>query len=171
MIQLWTPDADAPKSESPRALEVRRYFERLPRMRSLILQQKERIADLKNAATTTTSRISGASGRSGVSDKVGNNTDAWMDAEKHLQEMKCRYAEMQKAAIDVAYLLNADPASIKRSRCITLCYVEGKTRAVAAGEVGYSNARTVSTAISEGFRQLAEIWADTPFCDFDSFAQ
>ena len=63
-----------------------------------------------------------------------------MDAEKHLHEMKCQYAEMQKEAIDFAYLLNADPASIKRSRCITLCYVEGKTRAVAAGEVGYSNA-------------------------------
>ena len=78
---------------------------------------------------------------------------------------------MQKEAIDFAYLLNADPASIKRSRCITLCYVEGKTRAAAAGEVSYSNARTVSTAISEGFRQLAEIWVDTPFCDFDSFAQ
>ena len=171
MIRKWTPDADAPKTEDPRALEVRRYFERLPRMRSLILQQKERIADLKNAATTTTSRVSGASGRSGVSDKVGNNTDAAMDAEKHLHEMKCQYAEMQKEAIDFAYLLNADPASIKRSRCITLCYVEGKTRAAAAGEVGYSNARTVSTAISEGFRQLAEIWEDTPFCDFDSFAQ
>nr|DAJ13477.1 MAG TPA: hypothetical protein [Siphoviridae sp. ctAeS79] len=171
MIQSWTPDADAPKQESTCALAVRRYFERLPRMRALILQQKERIADLKNAATTTTSSVSGASGHSGVSDKVGNNTDAAMDAEKHLQKMKCQYAEMQKEAIDFAYLLNADPASIKRSRCITLCYVEGKTRAVAAGEVGYSNARTVSTAISEGFRQLAEIWADTPFCDFDSFAQ
>lgn len=171
MIRTWTPDADAPKTEDPRALEVRRYFERLPKMRALICQQQEHIASLRNAATTTTSGTSGAPGRSGTSDKVGRNSDAAMDAEKHLHEMKCQYAEMQKEAIDVAYLLNADPASIKRSRCITLCYVEGKTRAAAAGEVGYSTARTVSTAISEGFRQLAEIWEDTPFCDFDSFAQ
>jgi len=171
MIRTWKSDADKPAPPEPSALTVRRYFERLPKMRALIQQQQEHIADLKNAATTTTSSTSGVPGHSGVSDKVGQNSDAAMDAEMRLSELKCEYAEMQKAAIDAAYLLNADAASIKRSRCITMCYVEGKTRAVAAKEVGYSDARTVSTAISDGFRQLAEIWVDTPFCDSDSFAQ
>lgn len=171
-IRTWIPESDILKpGETSSVQEIRTWFERLPRMRALIRQEQEHIESLRSAATTTTSSHSGAPGHSGTSDKVGTNSDAAMDAEAKLAELKCQYAEMQKEAIDVAYLLNADPASIKRSRCITLCYVEGKTRAAAAGEVGYSNARTVSTAISEGFRQLAEIWADTPFCDFDSFAQ
>ena len=171
MIRTWTPENETPAAPTPQAMNVRRYFERLPRMRALIRQQQEHISDLKNAATTTTSRTSGTSGHSGISDKVGSNADAAMDAEKRLFELKCQYAEMQKAAIDAAYMLNADPVSIKRSRCITMCYVEGKTRADAAKEVGYSDARTVSTAISDGFRQLAEIWADTPFCDSDGFEE
>lgn len=170
MIRRWTPESDIPRPTDSRFQAVRQYFERLPKMRALIQQQQEHIADLKNAATTTTSSTSGVPGHSGVSDKVGQNSDAAMDAEIRLSQLKCEYAEMQKAAIDAAYLLNADPASIKRSRCITLCYVEGKTRVAAAKEVGYSDARTVSTAISDGFHQLAEIWADTPFCDSDSFA-
>ena len=171
MIRRWTPESDIPRPAEPRVQVVRQYFERLPKMRALIQQQQEHIADLKNAATTTTSSTSGAPGHSSISDKVGQNSDAAMDAEIRLSELKCEYAEMQKAAIDAAYLLNADPASIKRSRCITLCYVEGKTRVEAAKEVGYSDARTVSTAISDGFRQLAEIWRNTTFCDSDSFAQ
>lgn len=78
--------------------------------------------------------------------------------------------EMQKAAIDTAYLLNADTASIRRSKCIILCYVEGKTREQAAAEVGFAQAHTASRAITVGFEALAEIWEATPFCDFDESA-
>ncbi len=80
---------------------------------------------------------------------------------------RCR---MQKAAIDTAYLLNADTASIRRSKCIILCYVEGKTREQAAAEVGFAQAHTASRAITVGFEALAEIWEATPFCDFDESA-
>ena len=66
-------------------------------------------------------------------------------------------AEMQKDAIDVAYLLHADPVSIKRSRCLILSFVEGKRHAEIAPEVGYSNPSQVSRAISEGLAQLAEL--------------
>ena len=64
---------------------------------------------------------------------------------------------MQKDAIDVAYLLHADPVSIKRSRCLILSFVEGKRHAEIAPEVGYSKPSQVSRAISEGLAQLAEL--------------
>ena len=126
-------------------------------MRELIRQQQERISSLKNAATSTTSGTSGAPGRSGTSDKVGRNCDAAIDAEQRLNELKCQYAEMQKSAIDVAYLLHADAASIKRSRCLILYFVEGKRQAEIARIVGYSKPCQVSQAVSDGLEQLAEI--------------
>lgn len=158
MIRRWTPESDAPKPGEPASVkELRVWFERLPKMRELIHQQQERISSLKNAATSTTSGTSGAPGRSGTSDKVGRNSDAAMDAEQHLHELKCQYAEMQKKAIEVAYMLHADPASIKRSKCIILCYVEGRRHADIAEKVGYSKPSQVSRAISEGLSQLTEI--------------
>ena len=130
MIRTWTPESEnekPPKNE--KAQLVRAWFERLPRMRALILQQQEHIASLRSAATTTTSSTSGAPGHSGTSDKVGTNSDAAIDAEAKLAELKCRYTEMQKDAIEAAYMLHADPASIRRSKCIILCYVEGRRHA------------------------------------------
>ena len=96
-------------------------------------------------------------GHSGTSDKVGTNSDAAIDAEAKLAELKCRYTEMQKDAIEAAYMLHADPASIRRSKCIILYYVEGKRHADIAAEVGYSKPSQVSRAISEGLSQLTEI--------------
>lgn len=158
MARTWTPESDAPKPGEPASVkELRVWFERLPKMRELIHQQQERISSRKNAATSTTSGTSGAPGRSGTSDKVGRNSDAAMDAEQHLHELKCQYAEMQKKAIEVAYMLHADPASIRRSKCIILCYVEGKRHADIAAKVGYSKPSQVSRAISEGLSQLTEI--------------
>lgn len=158
MIHTWTPDTDTPKpGEAADVQKMRAWFERLPQMRALIRQQQERIASLRSAATTTTSSTSGAPGHSGTSDKVGTNSDAAIDAEKKLAELKCRYTEMQKDAIEAAYLLHADPASIKRSRCIILYYVEGKKHTEIAPEVGYSKPSQVSRAISEGLSQLTEI--------------
>lgn len=120
-IRTWTPESDVLKpGEISGVQEIRSWFERLPRMRALIRQQQEHIESLRSAATTTTSSNSGAPGHSGTSDKVGTNSDAAMDAETKLAELKCQYAEMQKDAIDVAYLLHADPVSIKRSRCLIL---------------------------------------------------
>ena len=149
MIRKWTPESDEPKpGEASNVQQLRAWFERLPKMRELICQQQEHIASLRNAATTTTS---------GTSDKVGRNSDAAMDAEQHLAELKCQYAEMQKEAIEVAYMLHADPASIKRSRCLILYYVEGKKQADIAPMVGYSGPEKVSHAISAGLHQLAEV--------------
>ena len=158
MIHKWIPDTDTQKpGETTDEQKMRAWFERLPRMRALIRQQQEHIESLRSAATTTTSSNSGAPGHSGTSDKVGTNSDAAMDAEAKLAELKCQYAEMQKNAIDVAYLLHADPVSIKRSRCLILFFVEGKRHAEIAPEVGYSNPSQVSRAISEGLAQLAEL--------------
>lgn len=158
MAHTWTPESDTPKpGEASNVQQLRAWFERLPKMRELICQQQEHIASLRNAATTTTSGTSGAPGRSGTSDKVGRNSDAAMDAEQHLAELKCQYAEMQKDAIEVAYMLHADPASIRRSKCIILYYVEGKRHADIAAKVGYSKPSQVSRAISEGLSQLTEI--------------
>jgi hypothetical protein len=158
MIRKWTPESDEPKpGEASNVQQLRAWFERLPKMRARICQQQEHIASLRNAATTTTSGTSGAPGRSGTSDKVGRNSDAAMDAEQHLAELKCQYAEMQKEAIEVAYMLHADPASIKRSRCLILYYVEGKKQADIAPLVGYSGPEKVSHAISAGLHQLAEV--------------
>lgn len=158
MIRTWTPESEAPKpGKAASVKELRAWFERLPKMRELIRQQQERISSLKNAATSTTSGTSGAPGRSGSSDKVGRNCDAVMDAEQRLNELKCQYAEMQKSAIDVAYLLNADPASIKRSRCLILYFVEGKRQAEVAKIIGYSKPCQVSQAVSEGLCQLYEL--------------
>nr|DAJ97911.1 MAG TPA: Protein of unknown function (DUF1492) [Caudoviricetes sp.] len=158
MIQSWTPESDTPKpGEAAGVQTVRAWFERLPKMRELIRQQQEHIASLRSAATTTTSNTSGAPGHSGTSDKVGTNSDAAIDAEAKLAEMKCRYAEMQKDAIEAAYMLHADPASIRRSKCIILCYVEGRRHADIAAKVGYSKPSQVSRAISEGLSQLTEI--------------
>ena len=157
-IRTWTPESDVLKpGEISGVQEIRSWFERLPRMRALIRQQQEHIESLRSAATTTTSSNSGAPGHSGTSDKVGTNSDAAMDAETKLAELKCQYDEMQKDAIDVAYLLHADPVSIKRSRCLILSFVEGKRHAEIAPEVGYSNPSQVSRAISEGLAQLAEL--------------
>lgn len=151
-IRTWTPESDILKPGEPCSVqEIRSWFERLPRMRALIRQQQEHIESLRSAATTTTSS------NSGTSDKVGTNSDAAIDAEAKLAELKCQYAEMQKDAIDVAYLLHADPVSIKRSRCLILSFVEGKRHAEIAPEVGYSNPSQVSRAISEGLAQLAEL--------------
>ena len=109
-IRTWTPESDILKPGEPCSVqEIRSWFERLPRMRALIRQQQEHIESLRSAATTTTSSNSGAPGHSGTSDKVGTNSDAAIDAEAKLAELKCQYAEMQKDAIDVAYLLHADP--------------------------------------------------------------
>ncbi len=172
MIRTWTPENENEKPpQNEKAQLVREWFERLPKMREKIQQQEERIVDLQCIATATTSSVSAAPGRSGTSDKVGNGGAAIVEAEEKLAALKCEYVEMQKAAIDTAYLLNADQASIRRSKCIILCYVEGKTREQAAADAGYSNARTVSSAISYGFRQLAEIWNDTPFCDCNNSVQ
>ena len=158
MIRTWTPESEAPKPGEPASVkELRVWFERLLKMRELIHQQQERISSLKNAATSTTSGTSGAPGRSGTSDKVGRNCDAVMDAEQRLNELKCQYAEMQKSAIDVAYLLNADPVSIKRSRCLILYFVEGKRQSEIAKSIGYSKPCQVSQAVSEGLCQLSEI--------------
>jgi hypothetical protein len=158
MTRTWTSDTDTQKpGETTDEQKLRAWFERLPRMRALIRQQQEHIASLRNAATTTTSSTSGAPGRSGTSDKVGRNSDAAMDAEQHLHELKCQYAEMQKKAIEVAYMLHADPASIKRSRCLILYFVEGKRQAEIARIVGYSKPCQVSQAVSDGLEQLAEI--------------
>ena len=158
MIHKWIPDTDTQKpGETTDEQKMRAWFERLPRMRALIRQQQEHIESLRSAATTTTSSNSGAPGHSGTSDKVGTNSDAAMDAEAKLAELKCQYAEMQKNAIDVAYLIHADPVSIKRSRCLILSFVEGKRHAEIAPEVGYSNPSQVSRAISEGLAQLAEL--------------
>lgn len=171
MIRTWTPESEnekPPKNE--KAQLVRAWFERLPRMRAQIQQQEERIVDLQCIATATTSSVSAAPGRSGTSDKVGNGGAAIVEAEEKLAALKCEYVEMQKAAIDTAYLLNADTASIRRSKCIILCYVEGKTREQAATEVGFAQAHTASRAITVGFEALAEIWEATPFCDFDESA-
>ena len=155
MTRTWTSDTDTQKpGETTDEQKLRAWFERLPRMRALIRQQQEHIASLRSAATTITSSTSGAPGHSGTSDKVGTNSDAAIDAEAKL---KCQYAEMQKSAIDVAYLLHADPASIRRSKCIILCYVEGRRHADIAAEVGYSKPSQVSRAISEGLSQLTEI--------------
>ena len=158
MTITWIPESDTPKpGETTDEQKMRAWFERLPKMRALICQQQEHIASLRNAATTTTSGTSGAPGRSGTSDKVGRNSDAAMDAEQHLHELKCQYAEMQKEAIEVAYMLHADPASIKRSRCLILYFVEGKRQAEIARIVGYSKPCQVSQAVSDGLEQLAEI--------------
>lgn len=158
MIRKWTPESDEPKpGEASNVQQLRAWFERLPKMRARICQQQEHIASLRNAATATTSGTSGAPGRSGTSDKVGRNSDAAMDAEQHLAELKCQYAEMQKEAIEVAYMLHADPASIKRSRCLILYYVEGKKQADIAPLVGYFGPEKVSHAISAGLHQLAEV--------------
>lgn len=158
MIHTWTHESDIPKPGEPCSVqEIRSWFERLPRMRALIRQQLEHIESLRSAATTTTSSTSGAPGHSGTSDKVGTNSDAAMDAEAKLAELKCQYAEMQKDAIDVAYLLHADPASVKRSKCIAMFYVEGYKQKDIAPEVGYSSPGKVSQAISEGLHQLAEL--------------
>jgi DNA-directed RNA polymerase specialized sigma24 family protein len=158
MTRTWTSDTDTQKpGETTDEQKLRAWFERLPRMRALIRQQQEHIASLRSAATTITSSTSGAPGHSGTSDKVGTNSDAAIDAEAKLAELKCQYAEMQKSAIDVAYLLHADPASIRRSKCIILCYVEGRRHADIAAEVGYSKPSQVSRAISEGLSQLTEI--------------
>lgn len=158
MIRTWKPESDQLKpGESTDVKRIRAWFERLPKMRALIRQQQEHVESLRDAATTTTSSTSGAPGHSGISDKVGANSDAAMDAESKLSELKCRYAEMQKDAIDTAYLLSADPATVKRSRCIILYYVEGKRHADIAPEVGYSNPSQVSRAVSEGLSQLAEL--------------
>lgn len=158
MTRTWTPESDAPKPGEPSSVrELRAWFERMPQMRHRMRQQQERIASLRSAATKTTSGSSGALGRSGASDKVGRNTDAAMDAERTLYALKCEYAEMQKEAIDTAYLLHADPASIKRSRCLILYFVEGKRQAEIARIVGYSKPCQVSQAVSDGLEQLAEI--------------
>lgn len=158
MIRTWTPESDEPKpGEAASVQQLRAWFERLPKMRALICQQQEHIASLYSAATTTTSGTSGAPGRSGTSDKVGRNSDAAMDAEQHLHELKCQYAGMQKDAIDVAYMLHADPTSIKRSRCLILYYVEGKKQADIAPLVGYAKPCQVSQAISDGLAQLSEL--------------
>lgn len=158
MIRKWTPESDAPKpGEASNVQQLRAWFERLPKMRALIRQQQEHIASLRSAATTITSSTSGAPGHSGTSDKVGTNSDAAIDAEAKLAELKCRYTEMQKDAIEAAYMLHADPASIRRSKCIILCYVEGKRHADIAAKVGYSKPSQVSRAISEGLSQLTEI--------------
>lgn len=158
MIRTWTPESEnekPPKNE--KAQLVRAWFERLPRMRAQIQQQEERIVDLQCIATATTSSVSAAPGRSGTSDKVGNGGAAIVEAEEKLAALKCEYVEMQKAAIDTAYLLNADTASIRRSKCIILYYVEGKRHADIAAKVGYSKPSQVSRAISEGLSQLTEI--------------
>ena len=158
MIRKWTPESDEPKpGDASNVQQLRAWFERLPKMRTRICQQQEHIASLRNAATTTTSGTSGAPGRSGTSDKVGRNSDAAMDAEQHLAELKCQYAEMQKEAIEVAYMLHADPASVKRSKCIVMFYVEGYKQKDIAPEVGYSSPGKVSQAISDGLHQLAEL--------------
>ena len=158
MTRTWTPETDTPKpGKTTDEQKMRAWFERLPRMRALILQQQEHIASLRSAATTTTSSTSGLPGHSGTSDKVGTNSDAAIDAEAKLAELKCRYTEMQKDAIEAAYMLHADPASIRRSKCIILYYVEGKRHADIAAEVGYSKPSQVSRAISEGLSQLTEI--------------
>ncbi len=158
MIRTWTPESDAPKpGDASNVQQLRAWFERLPQMRHRMRQQQERIVSLRSAATKTTSGSFGAPGRSGASDKVGRNSDAAMDAEQYLHELKCQYAEMQKKAIEVAYMLHADPASIKRSRCLILYFVEGKRQAEIARIVGYSKSCQVSQAVSDGLEQLAEI--------------
>ena len=158
MIQTWTPENENEKPpQNEKAQLVREWFERLPKMRAQIRQQQEHIASLRSAATTTTSSTSGTPGHSGTSDKVGTNSDSAMDAESQLADLKCRYAEMQKEAIEVAYMLHADPVSVKRSRCLILYFVEGKKHAAIAPEVGYSKPSQVSRAISEGLAQLAEL--------------
>lgn len=158
MIKSWTPESDTPKpGEAAGVQTVRAWFERLPKMRAQIRQQQEHIASLRSAATTTTSRTSGAPGHSGTSDKVGTNSDSAMDAESQLADLKCRYAEMQKDAIEVAYMLHADPVSVKRSKCIVMFYVEGHKQKDIAPEVGYSSPGKVSQAISDGLHQLAEL--------------
>lgn len=158
MIKSWTPESDTPKpGEAAGVQTVRAWFERLPKMRAHIRQQQEHIASLRSAATTTTSSTSGAPGHSGTSDKVGTNSDSAMDAESQLADLKCRYAEMQKDAIEVAYMLHADPVSVKRSKCIVMFYVEGHKQKDIAPEVGYSSPGKVSQAISDGLHQLAEL--------------
>ena len=158
MIRTWTPESDAPKpGDASNVQQLRAWFERLPQMRHRMRQQQERIVSLRSAATKTTSGSFGAPGRSGASDKVGRNSDAAMNAEQYLHELKCQYAEMQKKAIEVAYMLHADPASIKRSRCLILYFVEGKRQAEIARIVGYSKSCQVSQAVSDGLEQLAEI--------------
>lgn len=158
MIKSWTPESDTPKpGEAAGVQTVRAWFERLPKMRAQIRQQQEHIASLRSAATTTTSSTSSAPGHSGTSDKVGTNSDSAMDAESRLAELKCQYAEMQKDAIEVAYMLHADPASVKRSKCIVMFYVEGYKQKDIAPEVGYSSPGKVSQAISDGLHQLAEL--------------
>lgn len=158
MIQSWTPESDNPKpGEAAGVQTVRAWFERLPKMRAQIRQQQEHIASLRSAATTTTSSTSSAPGHSGTSDKVGTNSDSAMDAESRLAELKYQYAEMQKDAIEVAYMLHADPASVKRSKCIVMFYVEGYKQKDIAPEVGYSSPGKVSQAISDGLHQLAEL--------------
>lgn len=158
MIKSWTPESDTPKpGEAAGGQTVRAWFERLPKMRAQIRQQQEHIASLRSAATTTTSSTSGAPGHSGTSDKVGTNSDSAMDAESQLADLKCRYAEMQKDAIEVAYMLHADPVSVKRSKCIVMFYVEGHKQKDIAPEVGYSSPGKVSQAISDGLHQLAEL--------------
>lgn len=158
MIRTWTSESDIPKPDKPcNVQKIREWFEHLPKMRALIRQQEERIASLRSAATMITSSTSGAPGHSGTSDKVGTNSDAAMDAETKLAELKCQYAEMQKQAIEIAYMLHADPVSVKRSKCIVMFYVEGKKHADIAPKVGYSKSSQVSRAISEGIEQLAEL--------------
>ena len=158
MIKSWTPESDTPKpGEAAGVQTVRAWFERLPKMRAQIRHQQEHIASLRSAATTTTSSTSGAPGHSGTSDKVGTNSDSAMDAESQLADLKCRYAEMQKDAIEVAYMLHADPVSVKRSKCIVMFYVEGHKQKDIAPEVGYSSPGKVSQAISDGLHQLAEL--------------
>ena len=152
MIRTWTSESDIPKPDKPgKVQKIREWLEHLPKMRALIRQHEERIASLRSAATMITSSTSGAPGHSGTSDKVG------IDAETKLAELKCQYAEMQKQAIEIAYMLHADPVSVKRSKCIVMFYVEGKKHADIAPKVGYSKSSQVSRAISEGIEQLAEL--------------
>ncbi len=121
MIQSWTPESDNPKPGKPPGCRPSGHgssaCQRCGRRSG---SSREHIASLRSAATTTTSSTSSAPGHSGTSDKVGTNSDSAMDAESRLAELKCQYAEMQKDAIEVAYMLHADPASVKRSKCIVM---------------------------------------------------
>lgn len=135
---------------------VRRWFEQLPRMRRMIHDQKERIFELRAAATGTTAAGEGMPSGSG-GDRLGHSVETILEAEQRLQELLCQYAELQKAAIARSYAI-CDEAAIQHRQCLVLFYVEGKRYREIAHEIGVTWPSQVSWCISRGLHELAEIW-------------
>ena len=101
----------------------------------LISKNEERLEELRDQLTSTTSKLTGMPGKPGASDNIGDTVPEIVDLMRRIEAEKA--AQVKEKAKLENYLISIEDAQTKLS--FTLRFVELKSWAEVAAEIGGNN--------------------------------